>query len=146
MAVIRHTARVARDRALAFDYVNAHETVPDWMFGITRFDPVTEQTVGLGATFAATMKIGPKSLNSTLRVTEYVESEVVRLDSVDGLDVSTTWRFSDVDGGTEADVEFAYSLPGGFAGRALAAIIEPVVGQAIRHTESKLTAQVESLD
>lgn len=146
MGLIRHTAIVTRDREVAFAYVNAHETIPDWMFGVTRFDPLTEQTIGLGATFAATMKIGPKSLNTTLRVTEWVADEVIRLDSIEGLDVMTAWRFSDIiGGGTEADVEFAYNLPGGLAGRALAAIIEPVVGQAIRQTESKLTAQIEAL-
>ena len=48
------------------------------------------------------------------------------------------------DGQTRLDVVFRYSLPGGMAGKLLGAVVEPVVGQAIRHTESALRSQLEA--
>ncbi|WP_026918250.1 SRPBCC family protein [Gordonia shandongensis] len=145
MPSVRHQARSSRPRAEVFAYVDDHTNVPDWMFGITSFvarDP--SQTSGLGATYDAVMKIGPKSLSSTVQVTEWVENERIVLTSIAGFDVSTGWRFADGDDGqTVLDVNFDYTLPGGLAGRALAAIIEPVVGQAVRQTESALRANVE---
>ncbi|GAB17921.1 hypothetical protein GOEFS_042_00120 [Gordonia effusa NBRC 100432] len=145
MTVIRRQVVANAPRELAFAHVNNYRSVPTWMFGVTKFTPLTEQTEGLDSTFDATMKIGPKSLHSTLRTTEWVENELIKLESIDGISAGTTWRFADAEGGrTAVDVEFAYNLPGGLAGRALAAIIEPVVGQAIRYTETTLTKQVEA--
>ncbi|GAB89487.1 hypothetical protein [Gordonia rhizosphera] len=62
-----------------------------------------------------------------------------------GVTAATIWRFADAEGGTEVDVEFEYRLPGGLAGRALGTLLEPFIGQAIRHTESKLAEQVGRL-
>ena len=144
MSVVRHRSQVSAPRDRAFAYVNDHRSVPEWMFGVKRFDPVTDVTYGLGAAFAVVMNIGPKSLSSTIEVTEFVENELVRLESVEGFTAATLWRFADTDDGTDVDVEFTYSLPGGLAGRALGAIIEPAVGQVVRHTDSALRSQLEA--
>ncbi|WP_347955918.1 SRPBCC family protein [Gordonia aichiensis] len=144
MPGVRQTVSTVTSRERVFAYVDDYRNVPGWMFGVTEFMPTTEQTSGLGATYAACMKIGPKALKSTLQVTEWVENEVVVLSSIAGFDVETGWRFADgPDGATVVDVNFDYRLPGGLAGRALGAIIEPVVGQAVRQTESALRAAVE---
>lgn len=144
MPGVRHEVTTASPRAQVFAYVDDYRNVPEWMFGVTEFTAVTEQTSGLGATYEACMKIGPKNLKSTLRVTEWVENEVLVLTSIAGFDVQTGWRFADGDdGATVVDVNFDYTLPGGLAGRALGAIIEPVVGQAVRQTEAALRSAVE---
>lgn len=144
MPGVRHTVTTDTPRDDVFAYVDDYRNVPQWMFGVTRFEPVTDQTSGLGATYDATMKIGPKNLKSTLRVTEWEAGRVVVLTSIAGFDVQTGWRFADADDGTTTvDVNFDYQLPGGLAGRALGALIEPVVGGAVRQTETALRAAVE---
>ncbi|QRY61104.1 SRPBCC family protein [Gordonia sp. PDNC005] len=146
MPGVRQTVTTHSPREQVFAYVDDYRNVPDWMFGVTRFTPVTDQTCGLGATYQATMKIGPKNLDSTLRVTEWEEGRVLVLTSIAGFDVQTGWRFADGDDGTTVvDVNFDYELPGGIAGRVLGAIIEPVVGQAVKQTESALRAAVEGV-
>jgi len=145
MAVIHHRTTVARPRDVAFGFVNDHRHVPEWMFGVTRFEPTTEKTDGLGAIYDAAMTIGPKSLTSTLEVTEWIENELIVLTSIDGFDAGTRWHFTDSDDATLAEVEFRYRLPGGLAGKALGLIIEPVVGQAIRHTDTTLRQRIEEL-
>lgn len=143
MGMVRHTSEVSAPRDRAFAYVNDHEHVPDWMFGVKRFEPVSEVTYGLGSSFNVVMNVGPKALSATVEVTEFVENELVRLESVKGLAAATLWRFDDTDNGTNVSVEFSYELPGGIAGRALGAVIEPFAGQAIRHTDSALKAKLD---
>lgn len=146
MPLIEHSAVADTERSRAFAYVDDYRTVPTWMFGIRSFDPVGDVTHGLGATYAAAMQIGPKTLRSTLEVTEWVENETLTLSSVDGFATTSTWSFTDApDGGTRLDVRFAYTFPGGLAGRAVGAIVEPVVGQAIRYTESTLRRELQTL-
>lgn len=144
MLEIRHTAvvdDVPRDRV--FDYINGYENVPKFMFGITKFDPITEATSGLGSRFKAALNVGPKTLTSTAETTAWVENELIELTAVEGFSVNTTWRFADHgDGGTSVDVHFAYNLPGGLAGRALKIIIEPFAAQAVKATEANLREQV----
>ncbi|MEE4024199.1 SRPBCC family protein [Gordonia sp. PKS22-38] len=145
MATIRHRSAVAVSRDRVFAYVNDYRNVPKFFFGVSRFEPVTDATDGVGSRFTTTLKVGPKTLSSTVETVEWVENEVIRLESVEGFSANTTWRFTDKDGGTEVDVDFDYTLPGGIAGRALGGIIEPFAGQAVRQTDKNLTEQVSRL-
>ncbi|AZG45303.1 SRPBCC family protein [Gordonia insulae] len=142
MATIRHQSVVDVPRDRVFAYVNDYQNVPNFMYGVTRFDPTSETTEGVGSTFAVAMNAGPKTLKSTVQTVEWVENEVIRLESIEGFSANTTWRFADADGGTEVAVEFGYTLPGGLAGRALGSILEPFMGQAIKQTEANLSQQV----
>lgn len=139
MIHVRHSAIAEIPLDVAFSYVDDHRTVPDWMFGITRFEPVGKQLNGLGARFDATMRVGPTSLDSRLQVVEWVHARSIVLQSVAGFRSSSSWTFADLgDGTSRLDVDFAYQLPGGIAGRALGKLIEPFVDNAVRQTEQAL--------
>ncbi|GAA4677292.1 SRPBCC family protein [Gordonia humi] len=144
MPGVHHTVTTHAPREKVFAYVDDPENVPEWMFGVTKFAPRGGRSRGLGAVYDATMKIGPKALDSTLEVTLWTQDSELILSSIAGFDVTTRWRFSDGDdGSTTVDVHFDYNLPGGLAGRALAKIIEPIVGQAVRQTEHAIRSAVE---
>lgn len=138
MAEIRHTATMRGSREVAFAYVNDYRNVPEYMFGVSDFRPITEVTSGVGSQFVTTLKVGPKTLESTVECTEWVENEVIKLTSVKGFGASTEWYFADGDepGTVVADVVFDYTLPGGIAGRVLGGLMEPFVAQAVKHTDS----------
>lgn len=139
MSVVRHssTIEVARDRVFA--YINDYENVPEYMFGIHQFTPRTDLTSGKGSVFDVAIKAGPKTLKSTVETVEWVENELIVLRAIEGFQANTTWRFADLDGGgTKVDAEFEYILPGGLAGKALGAIMDPFAAQAIKHTDAKL--------
>lgn len=145
MGHIHHSAVADVPIDVAFAFVDDRHTVPNWMFGITRFEPAGKQEHGLGAVFDVTMTIGPKALKSVVRVTEWIQDEVIAIESVKGMSNASRWHFEPVgDGQTRLTVDFHYNLPGGLAGKALSTIVEPVVGGAIRLTEAKLRAQVEA--
>lgn len=146
MGKIHRTAIARVPVEAGFAYVDDYRNVPAWMFGVTRFTPIGAQTQGLGATFDATMQLGPKALHSKVRITQWEENRLITLESVDGISNSSSWRFAPTaDGHTELTVDFDYTLPGGIIGKALSKIVEPIVGTAIKHTESTLRARAEEL-
>lgn len=146
MIHVRHSAVAEIPLDIAFAYVDNHRTVPDWMFGITRFEPVGEQISGLGALFDTTMRIGPKGLDSRVQIVEWERNSTIALESVSGFRTSSSWTFLDVGAGaTRLEVDFGYELPGGLAGRTLGMLIEPVVGTAVRQTEQVLRDRLGTL-
>ena len=142
MPQVSHTSVIDVGREQVFAYINDHANVPKFMFGITTFDALTEQTEGKGSRFVVAMNVGPKTLKSTVETVDWVENELIDLKSIEGFVANTTWRFADADGGTKVDVLFSYELPGGLAGRALGVILEPFIGQAVKQTESNLRSQL----
>ncbi|MBH0119585.1 SRPBCC family protein [Rhodococcus sp. HM1] len=142
---VRHSAVAAVPLDIAFAYVDDHRTVPEWMFGVSRFEPVGAQVSGLGAVFDAAMQIGPKSLDTRLEVVEWERDRIIVLNSVAGFRTSSSWTFTDLGDSSRLDVDFGYELPGGLAGRALGMLIEPVVGTAVRQTEQALRTRLGQL-
>lgn len=142
MIHVRHSAVADIPIDIAFDYVDDHRNVPDWMFGITRFQPVGNQLNGLGAVYDTTMRIGPKNLDSRVEVVAWERHRTIVLESIAGLRSASSWTFTDVGDGTRLDVDFGYELPGGLAGRALGMLIEPIVGTAVRQTEQALRTRL----
>lgn len=126
-------------REQVFAYVDDYRNTPNLMLGMSRFEPVTEQSQGLGSTFDAVMKFGPKAIETQLKCTEWVEGEKIVMSSVKGFDVQTTWSFADAgEGKTAVTIEFDYKLPGGLAGKAIGAVLGPGIGQAVKHTDEAL--------
>lgn len=146
MVDIHHSSTANAPVGLMFDYMDDYRMVPRWMFGLDRMEPTTEQTSGVGATFDGAMKLGPKTLHSTVEVTQWEKDTVIGMTSIKGFKNHSTWRFDPVDDEhTRLTVDFTYELPGGPAGKLLGKVIEPFVAVAIKHTESQLRDQVEKL-
>lgn len=145
MGEVQHSAVVRAPRSTVFEYINDYRNVPDYMFGVSRFSPVGEQTSGVGSEFETAIKIGPKELKSRVKCTEWVDGESIRMESVSGFGAVTVWRFADGDepGTTKLDAEFIYTLPGGLTGKVLGGLMGPFVEQGVKYTESKISGAVE---
>jgi hypothetical protein len=50
---------------VAFAYTADYRNVPDWLYGISKFEPVGENDYGLGAVFDGSMNLGA-TLNSRI--------------------------------------------------------------------------------
>ena len=144
MGMIQISTVAQAPAGVAFAFVDDYRNVPEWMFGVTTFEPLGVQTAGLGSEFDAVMQLGPKVMKSKIRCTEWVQDEVITLESYEGMANSSSLRFRAVDEEhTELSVAFGYEFPGGLAGKALAKIIEPAIQMAIRQTEQDLRKAVE---
>ncbi|MGB6040936.1 MAG: SRPBCC family protein, partial [Gordonia sp. (in: high G+C Gram-positive bacteria)] len=85
-------------------------------------------------------------LASTVRCTEWVDGELIKLASVKGFGADTDWAFADGDepGTTILSVRFGYTLPGGLAGKVLGGLIGPFAEQGVKHVESKIRDAIEA--
>ncbi|MEO9327146.1 SRPBCC family protein [Gordonia aurantiaca] len=147
MGVVRHQVKVDAPRERVFEYVDGYQNVPEYLFGVKRFSPTTDRTKGLGSVFEVAIDVGPKTLKSVVECTQYIENELIELKAVKGFRANTTWRFGDTgDGGTDLQVEFDYTLPGGIAGKLLGGLVEPFAAQAIKHTEATIATKVAQND
>lgn len=148
MSEIRHQATMEGARAAAFAFVNDYRNVPKYMFGVSEFRPITEQTSGVGSQFVTVLKVGPKTLESTVECTDWIENELITMTSIKGFDAGTQWRFADGDepGTVTADITFDYTLPGGLAGRALGGLLGQFMTPAIKHTDSVIRKHLAEQD
>lgn len=145
MGSVRHEVLVKASRAKAFAYIDDYHNVPDWMFGVQSFTPVTEKKQGLGSEFETVVKIGPKKLESTVRCVEHVQDELIYMQAIKGFGASTRWEFADTDepGIIQVTAVFDFTLPGGVAGRVLSGLLEPAVAQGVKHVEGVLRKNIE---
>ena len=143
MVDIRHSGSCDAPLQVAFDYLDDYRNVPDWMFGLSDFRPVSELTSGVGAMFEGSFQVRPVKLSSTIRITEWVRNERIAFESVKGFRNWSTWRFrATAPEQTTIDVVYSYELPGGLAGRALGKALEPIAALSIRHTEETLRREI----
>ena len=143
--VVEHSVEIAAPVTEVFAYVDDFSKTREWMYGLDRIEPVTDQLHGVGAEYEGVMKVGV-SLSSRIRCTAYEVDRLIELDSVKGIRNTQRWTFTPLDEQrTRVDAWISYSLPGGPAGAAMAAGIKPFVGIAIKHTSDTLVRNVEAL-
>jgi len=141
--VVEQSVEIAAPVAEVFAYVDDFSTTKDWMYGLHRIDPVTEQRRGVGAEYDGVMKVGV-SLTSRIRCTAWEQDRLIELTSVKGIRNTQRWTFTEVRAGvTKVEATISYTLPGGPAGAAMAAAMKPFVGIAIKHTSETLVRVVE---
>jgi uncharacterized membrane protein len=129
---------------VAFAYTADYRNVPDWLYGISKFDPVGDKDYGLGAVFDGSMNLGA-TLHSRIEVNDFEENRLIAFDSIKGFTNSARWTFSAVDANSSTVVaDVTYQLPGGIAGKALGKVIEPFVKIAVRHSSAALQKHVEA--
>lgn len=146
MVHIHHSSVCNAPVSVAFGYIDDYRTAPEWMFGLSKFEPVGEKVQGLDAVFQGSMKLGPKTLHSTVKITQWEQDKLIGIDSIKGFVNQSTWQFTSVgEEATELSVDFTYELPGGMAGKAVGRVIEPFISVAIRHTEHSLRDHIEKL-
>jgi uncharacterized membrane protein len=144
MVDIHHEGSCAAPVDVAFAYVDDYLNATDWMFGLSRFEPVGEQVQGKGAIFDATFQVKPVKLHSTIEVSEWEQDGLIAFESVKGFRNWSRWQFAaDGPSHTKISVVFSYELPGGLAGKALGRVLEPIVMLSLRHSDEALRREIE---
>lgn len=144
MQHLTHTARIEQPIETCFRYVDTHENVPKWLYGVSEFRPIGQPERGLGTMVAISVKIGPVALRGRGTVCDYVENEIiaVRADLV-SVTVVLVWMFrADSSGATEITADISYQTAPGMAGRAVAKLVERVAVPAMTSSERALRKQL----
>lgn len=142
-SIVEHTVEIAAPVSDVFAYVDDYSLTKDWIYGLHHMEPVGEQTQGLGARFDGVMKLGV-SLTSRIECTGWEKDRLIEMTSISGIRNTQRWTFTDLGSDrTRVDARISYSLPGGPAGRAMAAAVKPVIGVAVKHTSDALVRNVQ---
>jgi len=129
---------------VAFAYTADYRNVPEWLYGISKFEPVGDKDYGLGAVFDGSMNLGA-TLHSRIEVNGFEENKLIAFDSIKGFKNSSRWTFSAIDDQhAKVIADVSYELPGGIAGKALGKVIEPFVKIAVKHSSAALQKAVEA--
>ena len=128
---------------VTFAYVADYRSIPEWMFGVKKFEPVTDKDYGLGSVFDVSLSMGVP-INTRIETVEFEEDRVIGMDSVKGFRAKSRWYF-EADGPerTKVTANVGYELPFGPAGRAMGKVMQPFVRQAVSHISQHLKANLE---
>lgn len=141
--IVEQSVEIRRPVAEVFAYVDDFTRTKEWMYGLAKIEPVTDRKHGVGAAYDGVMKLGV-SLTSRIECTGYEVDRLLELTSVQGIRNTQRWTFTDLGGGrTRVDAWISYSLPGGPAGKAIAAAVKPFVGVAVKHSSESLIRNLE---
>lgn len=144
MSVVEHSVEIDTPIEEVFAYVDDFTVTKDWMYGLHKMDLVSGHASGVGATYDGVMKLGV-SLTSRIQCTGWEQDRLIELSSIKGIKNTQRWTFTELgEGRTRVDAWISYTLPGGPAGRAMAAAVKPFIGIAIRHTSEALVRNVEA--
>ena len=129
---------------VTFAYVADYRTIPEWMFGVRKFEPVTDKDYGLGSVFDVSLSLGVP-INTRIETVEFEEGRVIGMDSVKGFKAKSRWYF-EADGPerTKVTASVSYELPFGPAGRAMGKVMQPFVKQAVSHISHHLKSNLEN--
>ncbi|MEU7137868.1 SRPBCC family protein [Nocardia sp. NPDC046473] len=126
----------------AFRYVADYRHTVRYLYGLSKFEPVTELDRGLGATFDGKLRLGPVAMSSRMKIVDWAEPAVLRWKSIRGVDTCFTFRFSALEQ-RRSRVELSIETNlFGLAGSAMAKAIAPLVDSAAEQTGTKLAEQI----
>jgi uncharacterized protein YndB with AHSA1/START domain len=120
-----------------FDYLADSRNIKQWFYGVQAADPLTDEIRGLGSTYAITINAG-MPITAKIECTEFVENELIVVETFDGPKASSRWTFASEGEGTRVRGEFDFTLPGGVAGAAMGRLVKPFAAIAVRQTTANV--------
>ncbi|WP_040800115.1 SRPBCC family protein [Nocardia higoensis] len=145
MGHIKYASDVGAPVEVAFTYTDNHLFVPDWMFGVSAFEPIGDADQGIGAVFAATTRLILRPKRITCEITEHRRNAVLAY-TLRGrrLRGTLTLRFDPLGYGRSVlTSEARYDDPRGLMGRMSAGLVDAAVRRAVRRTEAQLRREIE---
>ena len=129
---------------VAFEYVADYRKIPDWMFGVNKFEPVGEKDYGPDSVFDVTLSLGVR-IHTIIKAVEWEQDRLIGMDSIKGFQARSRWYFKALDDDrTEITAKVSYDLPFGPAGKAMGKAMSPFVKQAVSHGSQQLRANIEA--
>lgn len=137
MATIANESVTDAPLEKVFDYLADSRNIQQWFYGVQNVEALTDQTRGLGSTYAITLNVG-RPITAKIRCTEFVENELIVVETFDGPTASSHWTFARDGEGTRVRGMFDYTLPGGIAGAAMGKLVKPFAAVAVKQTTANV--------
>ncbi len=145
MVAVHTVVQVEAPVATTFAYLDDHRNATRFVVGLRSWEPVGEQSHGLGAVFRAEIALGPKTVGGTLVIDRWEQDRIIGWRPQSGLAQQGGWTLTERDGGTSVRFDLDVTLPGGIVGRALGKGFEGVVRGQVEESGRRIKQQVEAL-
>ena len=125
--------------------VSEPERALSFMSGVTRWEVVSEQPIGLGARYRVLLRVGSAEIGGLVEVVEWDRPRELAWTSVTGIDQRGRWRLRDAgEARTRVELRLAYGVAGsGLTGWIAERIAAPTVTGHLRRTLRRLKRMVE---
>ncbi|HET7338082.1 MAG TPA: SRPBCC family protein, partial [Candidatus Dormibacteraeota bacterium] len=112
----------------AFDYFADHRHVAEVLEGVSRWDPIGDQTTGVGARYKVEMTAFGIPLKNVLRLSSWRRPHEIAWVSESGLiKQEGGFRFRKIVGGVRIELRIAYQPPASVIGAAVARQMDGLV-------------------
>jgi uncharacterized membrane protein len=130
---------------LIWEFVDDPSRYLHFMAGITRWEVVGEQRVGIGARYRILMRVRSAEVGGLVEVVEWNEARDMAWTSVTGIDQRGRWRLrARPDGRTRVELRLSYGVAGsGLFGWLAERVAAPTVQENLRRSLHQLKRQAE---
>jgi len=137
------TVRCSQKRA--FDYFADHRHVAAVLEGVTRWEPIGQETEGVGARYNVEMNALGFPLKNVLRLDRWASPREIGWVSESGLiKQHGGFTFTRVKQGVRIELHLVYVPPAGFLGAAIARELDSTVRHRLRAALEKIRDTLES--
>ena len=112
MISIRRSVSIERSPRDVFGLISDPRRYPEFLVGISRWEPKSSKRRGRGARYRVLMKVGAAEVGGLVEVVEWRQGKSIAWASERGLDHRGQWSVLPTAGGTRLELEIEYDLPG----------------------------------
>ena len=129
----------------AFDYFADYRHVAAVLEGISRWQPLSEKTKGVGARYAVEMLAFGFPLRNVLRLNRWRRPEEIGWVSESGLiKQEGGFTFSEIPAGVRIELRIAYEPPGAIVGAAVAQRVDGTVRRRLKRALARIRERLET--
>jgi uncharacterized membrane protein len=141
---IREKTTIAASPETLFECLADYERAEVFIEGLEELKPAGDQTAGEGASFDAVLKVGPRTLRTTIEIAEIDPGRSITWASRGDDGQSLTFDLQPEPGGTAVSLTVSYEEPGGLAGTLVAPFVEKTVRQRATGALERLREHVSA--
>jgi len=129
---VRERATIAAPLDVLFDCLADYQCADVFIEGLEQLTPTGTKTAGEGSKFDAVLKVGPRTLRTTIEIAELEPGRSITWSSSGDEGQSLTFELHPEQGRTAVSLAVSYEEPSGIGG----ALIAPFVEQTVRQRAS----------
>lgn len=127
----------------AFKYITDYRLIPEWVMGVNRCNPLTDQTEGVGAEFDGVVNLGPISVHLLMAFIKWDENREFATRFTKGVEGTLTMNFEAIDENrARMSAELNYSAGNGLMGRLLDKAIRAFIPMCLRYVDKTLSRKL----
>ena len=137
-------ATIAASPEQLYECLADYQRAEVFIEGLEQLTPKGEQTEGEGAQFDAVLKVGPRTLRTTIGISAVDPGRSITWSSAGDEGQSLTFHLRPERGKTSVSLEVSYEEPGGIGGALIAPFVEQTVRQRSTTALERLREHVSS--